>query len=170
MNETDLREYFNRIRDGDQEAFERIYQELEKPVYTICLRILRSREAAEDVTHDVFLRLYTAPPDDSVRNIRAWIFQSARNLSIDGLRKSARAGQQEEEPHAADDFSRIHVRMDLEAALGKLPAEEREVLTLHLNADLNFREIAGIVGLSLPAVYRKYRKALKRIQTELNGG
>lgn len=170
MNEANLRELFNRIRDGDQEAFERVYQELEKPIYTICWRIIRSRETAEDITHDVFLRLYSAPPDDSVRNLRAWVFQVARNLSIDALRKNTLTARQNEDPHTADEFSRLHVRMDLEFALGKLPAQEREILTLHLNADLNFREISGIVGLSLPAAYRKYRKAIKMIQTELNGG
>ena len=69
-----------------------------------------------------------------------------------------------------DPYSPLHIRMDMEAALRKLPREEREILTLHLNADLGFREISNIVDLSLPATYRKYRKALKSVQTELNGG
>lgn len=170
MNEKQMREIFRRIRAGNQEAFAHLYQELEKPIYTICLRITRSRETSEDITHDVFVKLYSAPPDDSVRNLRAWIFRMARNLAIDALRKRAHTAQQDEDPQAADDFSRIHDRMDLERALDQLPPDEREILTLHLNADLNFREISGIVGLSLPAAYRKYRKALKKIQTELNGG
>jgi len=170
MTELNLRELFARVRDGDREAFVCVYQELKQPVYTICCRITQSKEAAEDITHDVFVKLFSAPPDDSVRNIRAWIFQSARNLSIDALRKQARMGEQEGEAGAPDAYDRIHLRMDIETALGRLPPEEREILTLHLNAGLKFKEIAGIVSLSLPAVYRKYRKALKRLQTELNGG
>lgn len=168
MNEINLRELFNRVHNGDQEAFGRVYQELSQPVYTICWRITQSRETAEDITHDVFVKLYSAPPDASVRNLRAWIFQMARNRAIDALRRNARTTEPDFVP--ADSFDHIHLRMDLEAAFGKLPREEREILALHLNGQLNFKEIAGIVNLSLPATYRKYRKALKTIQTELNGG
>ena len=170
MNETTLRELFSRIRNGDSEAFGLIYRELSQPICTICWRITQSRETAEDITHDVFVKLYTTPPDNSVQNIRAWIFRMARNQAIDALRRNARTAEARNDLHRTDPFDRIHIRMDLEAAFAKLPSEEREILALHLNGQLHFRQIAKIVGLSLPAVYRKYRKALKQIQTELNGG
>lgn len=168
MNEINLRELFSRVQNGDREAFARVYEELSRPVYTICWRITQSRETAEDITHDVFVKLYSAPPDASVRNLRAWIFQMARNRAIDALRRNTRTAELDFVP--ADSFDHIHFRMDLEAAFGKLPREEREILALHLNGQLNFKTIASIVNLSLPATYRKYRKALKTIQTELNGG
>ena len=170
MNEINLRELFNRVQNRDQEAFVRVYLELSKPIYTICWRITQSRETAEDITHDVFVKLYSTPPDASVQNIRAWIFQMARNQAIDTLRKSGRTVERNLDFHNADSLDRIHFRMDIEAAFAKLPREEREILALYLNGHLNFKEIAGIVKLSLPATYRKYRKALKKIQTELNGG
>ena len=94
----------------------------------------------------------------------------ARNLAIDALRKKAYIAEEDESAAMEDAYSRLHLRMDLESAIGKLPCDEREILTLHLNAELGFKDIAGIVGLSLPATYRKYRKALKHMQQELNGG
>lgn len=168
--EMNLRELFDRIRSGDREAFACVYRELKQPVYTICYRITGSKETAEDITHDVFVKLFRSPPDASVKNLRAWIFQIARNLSIDVLRKQSQMVEQSEPICTEDPYPPIHLRMDLETALGKLSFEEREILTLHLNADLSFKEIASIVGLSLPATYRKYRKALKHLQDELNGG
>lgn len=170
MAEKNLQVEFNRIQKGDRDAFARVYQQLKQPVYTICYRITQSRETAEDITHDVFVKLFRSPPDASVNNIRAWIFQMARNLSIDALRKKSRTAEQDEESDIGDSYDHIHLQMDIEAALRKLPSDEREILTLHLNADLGFKEIANIVGLSLPATYRKYRKALKTMQKELNGG
>ena len=170
MATINLQELFARIQNGDQEAFSCLYQELKQPVYTICYRITQSREAAEDITHDVFVKLFRSPPDASVNNIRAWIFQMARNLSIDALRKKSRTGGQDEENDIVDSYDHILLQIDIEAALRKLPSDEREILTLHLNADLGFKEIANIVGLSLPATYRKYRKSLKTMQKELNGG
>ena len=170
MAEINLKELFARMQNGDSEAFACVYRELKQPVYTICYRITQSRETAEDITHDVFVKLFRSPPDTSVKNIRAWIFQMARNLSIDTLRKNARMAEQDGQCSADDAYDYMHLRMDLEAALRKLPRDEREILTLHLNADLHFREISDIMGLSLPATYRKYRKALKTVQKELNGG
>lgn len=170
MIEINLQEPFARIRSGDREAFSCVYQEMKQPVYTICYRITGSKETAEDITHDVFVKLFRSPPDTSVKNMRAWIFQMARNLSIDALRKQSRMAEQGEPICTEDPYPPIHLRMDLEAAWRNLSREEREILTMHLNADLGFKEIASIVGLSLPATYRKYRKALKHLQEELNGG
>ena len=68
-----------------------------------------------------------------------------------------------------DNISVIHLKMDLESAMSKLPCDEREIVTLHLNAELTFIEIGKIVGLSLPSTYRKYQKALKTLQKLLGG-
>lgn len=170
MAEINLQELFARMREGDSASFVSVYQELKQPVYTICYRITQSKETAEDVTHDVFVKLFCSPPDASVKNIRAWIFRMARNLSIDALRKKMPIAEQDEQSSVVESYDHIHLRMDIETALRKLPRDEREILALHLNADLRFQEIAKIVNLSMPATYRKYRKALKSIQTELNGG
>lgn len=170
MTQMNLQEQFARMRSGDREAFACVYRELKQPVYTICYRMTGSKETAEDITHDLFVKLFRSPPDASVKNVRAWIFQMVRNLSIDALRKQARTAEQSDLPDTEDPYPPVHMRMDLEMALRKLSRDEREILTLHLNAGLSFKEIAGITGLSLPAAYRKYRKALKNVQAELNGG
>ncbi len=165
---SELNELFVRVQTKDKEAFARLYEQLSKPVYTICLRILRSPEAAEDVTHDVFVRLYTAAPETKVRNVRAWVFQIAHNMAVDALRRNARPPEAAE--IAPDVYENIHRRMDLEAAFGGLEPLERAVVTLHLNAGLTFEEVGRIVGLSLPAVYRRYRKAMEKLKKSLNGG
>ena len=90
MNGTNLTEYISMVRNGDKAAFTQIYNDLKTPVYTIILRIVQSVDVAEDVTQDVFVKLFTSPPDSSVRNPRAWIFRMARNLAIDVLRESTR--------------------------------------------------------------------------------
>jgi len=51
-----------------------------------------------------------------------------------------------------------------------LPPVEREIVTLHLNFDMNFSEIAKITGLSMSASYRKYSKAVKALRKMLDGG
>ena len=166
----DLDAYFARVRGGDREAFAYIYNELKQPVYTVICRIVGSRELAEDVTQDVFVRLFVSPPEPSVKNLRAWIFQTARNRAIDALRKGRGSDAGETEAAGEDMIGRLAMRMDLERAMGMLPAGEREILSLRVNAELSFREIAGITGASLPAVYRKYQKAIKFLREHFSGG
>ena len=168
MAERNIKELFAQVRAGDREAFAQVYQQLKTPVYTICYRMTQSRETAEDITHDVFIKILHSPPDASVQNPRAWIFQVAHNLSVDALRK--KSPMPEQDIRIADSCDRIHSRMDIETALRRLSPDEREILVLHLNAGLSFKEVSRIVNLSLPSAYRKYRRALKHIQEELNGG
>lgn len=170
MFQMDLKECFSRVRDGDKEAFAHIYDELKQPVFTIACRIVQSREVAEDITHDVFMKLFISPLDSTIKNPRAWVFQMARNLSIDALRKKQCSDIEDVLMTAKDDFEEIMMRFDIETAISKLSCKEREILTLHLNAGLRFHEISRIVELSMPTTYRLYRKALINMQTLLKGG
>lgn len=166
----DLKEHFLKLRGGDKEAFIHIYNELKTPVFTIACRIVQSRESAEDITHDVFIKLFSSPPDSTVKNFRAWVFQMTRNLSLDALKKKTHCDIDEVELLADDDIGSVLTRMDIENAISKLKTDEREVLALHLTGGLGFKEIAHIIGESIPSVYRRYRKALSCVQDYLNGG
>ena len=168
--EMDLKEYFSRVRNGDKEAFALIYNELERPVFTIVHRIVQSKQIAEDVTQDLFVKLFVSPPEDSVKKPRAWIFQMARNLAIDTLRKKQCIDIDDVELTADDEINNAIMRMDIESAISRLPQTEREIISLRINAQLHFIEISHIVGLSVPATYRNYRRAIQTLRKLLDGG
>jgi len=170
MYETNLKEAFDRARAGDREAFAQIYRAMGQPVFTVVCRIVQSKELAEDVTQDIFVKLFLSPPEPSVKNLRAWIFQMARNAAIDALRKQQRTASEDTEPVARDEIGRALLRMELASAISALTSGEREILALRINAGLPFHEVASVVGLSVPAVYRKYRKAIKTLRQRLDGG
>ena len=170
MSQHQLDELFSRYRDGCHDAFTELYHTLKQPVYTVAYRIVRSRETAEDITQEVFTRLFISPPDASVINPRAWVLRITRNLSIDALRKKQMFPVDDLDA-AADDTLGDHIlSWDTESAIAALSQEEREILTLHLHADLKFREIAQITETRLSYVYRTYRRALQRVRNYLNGG
>jgi RNA polymerase sigma-70 factor (ECF subfamily) len=170
MDATDLKTLFRQLREGDEAAFVSIYNALKQPVYTICWRIVQVRETAEDLTQDVFLKLYVSPPAETVKNERAWVFRMAHNASIDALRKSREVQWDGLETGSPEAFASVEQALDLEDAMSRLPDDYRQVLTLHLNAELSFQQIGKLMGLSLSAVYRIYRKAVKLLQQLLNGG
>ena len=82
MNNEQLKILFTKIRNKDKEAFTTVYNEMKFPVFTVIYRIVNNKEIVEDITQEVFVRLFVSTPDPSVKNIRAWIFTLARNLAI----------------------------------------------------------------------------------------
>ncbi len=168
MNNEQLKNLFAKIRNKDKDAFTVMYNELKAPVFTVIYRIVNKKETAQDITQDVFVRLFVSPPDSSIKNIRAWIFTTAHNLAIDSIRKSQTTNI-DEINISSDDEENILLRLSIDDAMKKLSLVERETVTLHLNAGLKFKEIAPIVDLSLSATYRTYKRALKKLRILLGG-
>lgn len=171
MTEQQLSALFDRLRGGDSTAFEELYHGMKTPLYTVICRVVHHRETAEDIMQELFLKLYRSPPEQAVNKKRAWIYRMACNLAIDALRRREHAELTEDIlPSDGSMAERIGLRLDLERAMAALPLEEREVAALHLGGGLTFREITAATGLSLPAVYRRYRKAIAALRGALNGG
>ncbi|MBQ2048069.1 MAG: hypothetical protein II487_03700, partial [Schwartzia sp.] len=59
---------------------------------------------------------------------------------------------------------------EIEKEIYNLPLEERQVFMMHVNAGLGFRQISKIMDISIPAAYRKYKKATKTLRQALEGG
>lgn len=154
-----------RFRAGERAAFDALYQQLSGPVYAIAYRILGSREGAEDVTQEVFLRLYRDPPQAD--NSRAFILRMARNLALDGRRKPVSVPLAE---WVEDRGPAPGEAVEVEEALLSLPEAEREIITLHLHAGLKFREIASLLERPLGTVLWRYNKGLSTLRQVLGGG
>ncbi len=166
MKEIELKMLLSAFREGDKEAFSEIYNELKKPVFTIAYRIIFDYETAEDITQEIFLKLYTSPPDASIKNPRAWIFRMARNLAIDVLRKK-QCSDIDDVTLSQNDTDFLSTKIDIENALSSLSVSEREIVSLHIDGGLGFREIGKVLGISLPAAYRKYKGALNKLRRML---
>ncbi len=165
-----LQQLMARVRAGDREAFGLVYQQLKDPVYTLCRRLLSDPQEAEDVTQDVFVKLFSSPPPEQVADVRAWVFRMARNRAVDYLRRSRPLALEDWVPDPRQDISGLYIRLDLEQAMTGLDPEERLAVTLHLQVGLTFQQTAKALGLSVPAAYRRYRRGLKKLQKGMNGG
>ncbi|MBQ8860217.1 MAG: RNA polymerase sigma factor [Ruminococcus sp.] len=169
MTNKELQNYVSKMQVGDKQAFSQIYNELKLPVFTIVYRIVKSKETAEDLTQEIFLKLYKSSKIHA-KNYRAYVFTMARNLAIDTLRKEKKQSIENIDTEDRVNTTNIELKIDIEDAISSLQVIEREILTLHLSVGLKFNEIASIVNLSLPATYRRYKKALRTLKTILNGG
>lgn len=130
MNKDELQHKLLALQNGDRLAFEEIYTQLKTPVYTIILRIIQDKSLSEDILQDVFVKLYQSPPKPPIKNPRAYIFQMARNLAIDNVRKLPQFADLDSVENVmhlpTEDFS---MKMDIDHVMKTLPLQECQIVT-----------------------------------------
>lgn len=166
------------IADGRPEALEAAYDRYARQVYALALRILRDREASEEVVQDTFTAVWrrAASYKASIGRPYSWMIRIARNRAIDELRRRRSRGQTSlrdgsrvpEPPDVAEEDGRLS---DLGAlvvgALKELPSEQREVLEMSYFGGLSQREITERTGVPLGTVKTRTRLALKKLRKAL---
>jgi len=165
----ELGEWLTCIRKGDKSAFEKLYETMKGPLYTIVLRITKNNTQAEDVLQVIFLKIYFSPREPS-SNPRVYLFKMARNMALDMVRKRKPTTDLEEaESERCHHTEDLPQKMDIENAIQSLPERERQIVTLHINGELKFREVATILEIPLGTVLWAYQKAIKQLRIILGG-
>jgi RNA polymerase sigma factor (sigma-70 family) len=164
---------FNR---GNREALRNIYEKYKDDLVTLAAALLTDVTSAEDVVYDVFVGFI-----ESSRKFRltgslkgylaTCVANNARNRNKAGRRhQNAEAGEvmpDANRPDAAAIFGEELSR--LSCALGQLPYEQREVLILHSYSGIKFKAIAKQENISINTVQGRYRYALDKLRSMLNG-
>jgi RNA polymerase sigma-70 factor (ECF subfamily) len=162
-----------RLTAGDPAAFAELYDLCAVRCHHYLVARLESRDAADDVLQEVFVRLVRQRAKlDRVENLLAYVFAVARNESIRFAERRGREARQRQ-PLAAEDLfleaqsDNPDVRDDAEQAveaLRQLPPDGREVVNLKIYGGLTFREIAELLGLPQGTVATRYRTALAQLK------
>jgi RNA polymerase sigma-70 factor (ECF subfamily) len=166
-----------RVATGDERAFAALCEQFAGPVLGEALRHLSDRAAAEDVTQEVFLRIWrnAGSFDPSRGSAGAWIATIARNASRDALRRRGsipvddvpeRADPTVDLPAEVGDAAESLV---LQAAVAELAPPSREVIELAYWQGLSQAEIAERLGLPLGTVKTRTRRALTLLAESLDG-
>jgi RNA polymerase sigma-70 factor (ECF subfamily) len=167
---------FNR---GEKEALRCIYEKYKDDLVTLAAALLADVSSAEDAVHDVFVGFIKSSQrfrlTGSLKGYLATcVANNARNRNK-AMRKQAdyRLDETDEalpnsnNPGVAVMFG--EELRQLSSALAQLPYEQREVLLMHLYSDLKFRTIARSLGVSINTVQGRYRYALNKLRSMLNG-
>lgn len=144
-------------------AFEQLYAEMKQPMFVVAYRTTMRQEDAEDAVQDAFVRLLRSPKTETVRNGRAYLFQTVRNAALDIVRKHNREIAVADPGEVRQGFV-TRGGSDIGAALETLAAEERQIVSLHLEAGLGYSEIARIMGISTATAFRRYRAAIRSLR------
>ena len=170
MNDRQFEEYMGRICRNEKEGLRAIYEEYCPLIYSVVYEILHSREDAEDVTSEFFIRLWDiAGTYRPGKGHRAWMITIARNLAIDFLRKRKRESLTGEIPdylQAGEESceEQLCQKLGLVQALMTLKEEERQIVNLKILGELTFREIAVILKKPQGTVAWCYRTAIRKLR------
>jgi RNA polymerase sigma-70 factor (ECF subfamily) len=152
------------LAEGREEAFAALYDRFGPPLFRFAWAMLRSRADAEDAVQEVFLGLARSRHTlRRIENLPAYLFGAVRHAvgrvaarRTDALPLPDRHATEEALDPALSDW--------LERALGRLPPEQREVLSLKIDGDLTFAEVAAVLGVSLNTAASRYRYALEKLR------
>lgn len=152
----------------DEASALRVVEECYADVLAYCRRHARSREEAEEIAQETFLRFVANPPRGGVpRKPAAYLITIARNLCIDAARRRSAMSfvpiDEATEPRTSDDYP-----SDMQSMLEALDDREREAVELRYDQGLGVGEIAEIMGASRFAVNRLLKKALAKLRSALS--
>ncbi len=167
-----------RLKRGDEQALRQIYEKYKDTLLTVAASMLRDTSEAEDVLHDVFVSF--------TKGIREFhLYGSLKNYLISCLVNRARdihrkkmyqvVGLDSTGPIRSDSDGPTEAVIDdeesqlLTEALAQLPAQQREVIILHLQGGMKFREIAEMQEVSINTVQGRYRYGLDKLRSILDG-
>ncbi len=163
-------------KTGDKEAFCKLVEKYQKPVYSICYRMLGTPTAAEDAAQEAFIRAYQALDRyDPKRSFATWLLSIASNYSIDQLRKKkVTILSMDSDKHAwlappdpGPSPERAALEKEKQALVQEMLAElneiDRAAVILQFWHDYSYEEIAETLDLSSSAVKSRLFRARRTL-------
>jgi RNA polymerase sigma-70 factor (ECF subfamily) len=167
------------FRDGDRRAFETLFARYTPRVLTFLTRMVRDRSRAEELTQDVFVRIYNAAGRyEASARFSTWIFGIAHNLALNDLARAHRRYEQahgeldelaaaDPAPGADEKLEAERTRARLETALEGLPERQRAALLLRSEQGLGYEEIAQALETTIGSVKSLIHRAREALLATL---
>ncbi len=169
------------VSDGDAAALEQLYDRYGQAVYSLALRIVRDPETAEELTQEVFVRLwrYAATFDPTRGRFSGWLLGIAHNLSLNEVRRWQSRPQKADLPgddderaydpvdESADSAEAAWLNIRREAIVGairQLPEAQQRAIELAFFGGYTHLEIANMLGDPLGTIKSRIRIGMQRLK------
>ncbi len=173
------KELVEQFKNGNKAAFNEIVKRYQKRVYWIIRRLVIEHEDADDITQNVFIRMYNGL--NSFRGdseLFTWMYRIATNLSInhlnaEKLKKYLQFGDDETVIgiESKDDTNKLIEKSEIENLIEKaiqtLPHQQKLVFSMRYYDELSYEEISKILKTSVGGLKANYFHALKKMQKYL---
>lgn len=159
-----------RIANHDKDAFEIVYEKLNRAVYSVCLGVVKSHAVAEELMQDTFVTVWTH--SDSFRGVgyKSWILTIAKNKSLNSLKRRSRELSVDfaENDSLGSYESNVELSILIKSALEILSPDERQIVLLRASG-VKAKEIAVYLNMPRPTVSWKHKEALTKLKSYMEG-
>ena len=177
------RDFINKLKKGELNAFEQLVRENQNNIFKIALSLVKNAEDAEDISQDVLMKVYSSINNfNNQSTIATWIYRITYNVSIDFIKKHNKKTKITKTLDDPEDievmsikgdtyipdetFERKETAEDIKNALSLLPDEQRELIELKDVHGFSYEEILTMTGLkdgTLKSRLNRGRQNLKNI-------
>lgn len=166
------------FRSGDVAGFNELVRRYQERVYWIARRIVLDHDDADDVTQDVFVKVYGALKHFRMESeFFTWLYRIAVNISLNKIRAKKvkqffRINEDDSLPLEVMDesihpdvlYQKKELQHVVEKAVEKLPKQQRTVFVMRFYDELSYEEIAHLLKRSIGGLKANYFHAFKKIQ------
>lgn len=173
-----------RVKDGDSCSFEILLTKYRRPVVNYLHRMVQNQAIAEELAQEVFLRVYRARTSyEPTAKFTTWLFRITTHLALNSLRDRKGEKRQQSLDATADDQAPLEVAdvrrnreqqlvederlVSVRDAIAGLPEKQRAAVLMHKYQELDYFQIAGVLGCSVSAVksllFRAYETLRERL-------
>ncbi|MFT3707372.1 MAG: sigma-70 family RNA polymerase sigma factor [Archangium sp.] len=171
-------EEVRRARRGDSNAFAALVKSMQRQVYGLCLRLLRTEAEAAEVAQETFLRAYqNLDRYDDSRPFDLWVLTIARNQCLDLLRRRQKVRTEDVddhshalpsgEPNLEEGAIIRQERKSLEDAMATLSVDDREVLALYYVQKRTTKEIAEVMDVAPGTIMARLFRAREKLRNKM---
>jgi len=169
------RALIRRYLEGDISAFDELMRAHQDRVFATCLRMMRNRDEALDVTQDVFLTVFRkADRYKEQAAFSTWLYRVSINTCYDHLRRRTRKRTEPmpdhldpSDPRSADEFSAVELRPDVDAALATISPDFRAAVVLVDFEGMSLDGAADTLDVPVGTVKSRLFRARKLLSQEL---
>jgi RNA polymerase sigma-70 factor (ECF subfamily) len=170
--------YIQKVKAGDFQSFSAIASKYQNMVFTIVLKIVGTREDAEDITQEIFIKVFKSIQqfrEDS--EFSTWLYRIAYNTTLSELRKRKLFFTSIEDSFITinelftngNDDEETEIKLQyLDKAMKRLPPDEIFLLTLHYMDGQSVESISRISNLTVSNVKVKLHRIRKKLAIEIN--
>ncbi len=168
IDEKELHELFEKMRQTDLKAYEELYKKYYNLVHNIAFSVLKNYENAEDIAQNVFVKIGNLEQEKLPQNYEAsWLYTVTKNECISFIRKNKGTSSIENRIENENDKNEIEAviqNSSYQNLLGSLEQVEKQIIFLKIEAGYSFKEIAKLLKMPMGTVQWKYYKSLHSLK------
>ncbi len=176
MDQSEEKQLFDRIKNGDEKAFETFFHKYYGHLCLYATKIINNNSAAEEIVQDFFVKIWEKRGQTNIEtSIKNYLFRSVRNLCFNYIQhnktkiKYTQKVISELENNFSDDdnYPEIELTQKIEESINSLPEKRKEIFKLSRQEGLKYKEIAEKLNISIKTVETQMSLAIKTLRDKL---